>query len=159
MGSKIWRRVTPNYVFESKRMMDMLKGAYHPDKLHVVAHDNVVQLIGKGGVENNGVHFAPEEDAMVIQLGVVCTGTVHVKELLKKVDKVIHSGHTHFQFNKIYSCKVRVMLQQTTTKKKVRQAINANDVNDVKEDVNSDGEDNDDEELVDNVGSSNNNGP
>ena len=32
-------------------------------------------------MENNGVHFAPEADAMVIQLGVVCTGTVQVKEV------------------------------------------------------------------------------
>jgi hypothetical protein len=92
----IWRRVIPDYFFESKQMIDMLKGAYHPNKLHVIAHDNVVQLIGKGGTENNGVHFAPKEDAMVIQLGVVCTGIVRVMEFLKKVDEVIHSGHTHF---------------------------------------------------------------
>ncbi len=122
-------------------MIDMLKGVYHPDKLRVIAHDNVMQLIGKGGTENNGVHFAPEEDAMVFQLGIVCTSTVRVKEFLKKVDKVIHSRHTHFKFNTIYSCKVRVMLQWTTVKKKVRQAINADDVNDVKEEVNSNGED------------------
>ncbi len=51
------------------------------------------------------------------------------------------------------------MLQQTTAKKKVRRAINANDINDVKEEVNSDGEDNDDEEMVNNVGSGNNNVP
>ena len=38
-----------------------------------------------GGTENNGVHFAPEADAMVIQLGVVCTGTVRVKEFLTKI--------------------------------------------------------------------------
>jgi hypothetical protein len=153
----IWRRAIPDYFFESKRMIDMLKGAYHPNKL--IAHDNVVQLIGKGGTENNGVRFAPEEDAMVIQLGVVCTSTVGVKEFLKKVDDVIHSGHTHFQFNTIYSCKVRVMLQGTTAKKKARQAINADDDNDVKEEVNSNGEDNDDEEMVNNNGSGNNNGP
>ncbi len=84
--SMIWRRAIPDYFFESKRMIDMLKGAYHPDKLRVIAHDNVVQLIGKEGTENDGVHFAPEKDAMVIQLGVVCTSTVHVKEFLKKVD-------------------------------------------------------------------------
>ncbi len=77
----------------------------------------------------------------------------------KKVDKVIHSGHTHFLFNTIYRCKVRVMLQQTTMKKKARQAINADDVNDVKEEVKSDGEDDDNEEMVNNVGSGNNNGP
>ena len=139
--------------------MDMLKGAYHPDESRAVAHDNVVQRIRKGGVEKNGVHFAPEEDAMVIQLGVVCTGNVRVKEFLKKVDEVIYNGHTHFQFNTIYSCKVRVMLVQTTVKKKARRAINADNVNDVKEEVNSNGEDNDDEEMVNNNGSGNNNGP
>ncbi len=128
--------------------MDTLKGAYHPDKSRVVAHDNVVQQIWKGGTENNGVHFAPKEDAMVIQLGVVCTGNVCVKEFLKKVDEVIYGGHMHFQFNTIYSCKVRVMLVQTTMKKKARQAIDTNDVNDVKEEVNSDGEDDDNEEMV-----------
>ena len=96
---------------------------------------------------------------MVIHLGVVCTGNVRVKEFLKKVDKVIYNGHTHFQFNTIYNCKVRVMLQWTTMKKKARRAINADDVNDVKEEVNSDGEDNDDEEMVNNIGSGNNNGP
>ncbi len=82
-----------------------------------------------------------------------------MKEFLKKVDGVIHSGHTHFQFNTIYSCKVRVMLQWTITKKKARRAINPDDVNYVKEEVNSDGEDNDDEEMVNNIGSGNNNGP
>ncbi len=96
---------------------------------------------------------------MVIQLGVVCTSTVRVKEFLKKVDKVIHSGHTYFQFKTIYSCKVRVMLQWTTAKKKTRRAINDDDVDDVKEEVNSDGEDNDDEEMVDNIGNGNNNEP
>jgi hypothetical protein len=155
----IWRRAIPDYFFESKWMIDMLKGVYHPNKLCVIAHDNVVQLIGKGGTENNGVHFAPEEDAMVIQLGVVCTSTVRVKEFLKKVDKVIHSGHTHSHFKIIYSYKVRVMLQWTTTKKKARQAINTDDVNDVKEEANSNGEDNDNEEMVNNIGSGNNNGP
>ncbi len=51
------------------------------------------------------------------------------------------------------------MLQWTTMKKKARQAINANNVDDVKEEVNSDREDNDDEEMVNNIGSGNNNGP
>jgi hypothetical protein len=159
MLSMIWRGAIPNYFFESKQMMDMWKGAYLPDELCVIAHDNVVQLIGKGEAENNGVHFAPEEVAMMIQLGVVCTSTVRVKEFLKKVDKVIHSGHSHFQFNAIYSCKVRVMLQWTTTKKKERQAITADNVDDVEEEVNSDGEDSDNEEIVNIIGSGNNNGP
>jgi hypothetical protein len=157
--SMIWRHAIPDYFFESKWMMDMLKGAYHPDELHVVAHDNVMQQIWEGGAENNGVHFAPKEDVMVIQLGVVCTGNVRVKEFLKKVDEVIYGGHTHFQFNTIYSCKVRVMLVWTTVKKKARQAIDANDVNDVKEEVNSNGEDDDNEEMVNNIGSGNINGP
>jgi hypothetical protein len=108
--SMIWRRAISNYFFERKQMMDMLKDAYHPNKSCVNAHDNVVQLIGKGGMENNEVHFAPKEDAMVIQLGVVCTGTVCVKEFLMNVDEVIHSWNTHFHFNTIYSCKVWVML-------------------------------------------------
>jgi hypothetical protein len=155
----IWGRAIPNYFFESKRMMDMLKGAYHPDKLRVVAHDNFVQQIRKGGMENNGVHFAPEEDVMVIQLGVVCTGNLRVKEFLKKVNEVIYSGHMHFQFNTIYSCKVRVMLVRTTVKKKARRAIDANSVDDVKEEGNSDGEGDDDEEMANNVRSSNINGP
>ena len=43
--SMIWRRAIPDYFFESKRMIDMLKGAYHPDKLQVIAHDNVMQQI------------------------------------------------------------------------------------------------------------------
>ncbi len=157
--SMIWRHAIPDSIFESKQMMDMLKGVYHPNESRVIAYDDVVQLIMKGGTENNGVHFAPKEDAIVIQLGVVCTGTVRVKEFLKKVDKVIHGGHTHFQFNTIYRCKVRVMLQWTTTKKKARHAINTNNVDDVEEEVNSAGEDNDNEEMVNNIGSGNNNGP
>jgi hypothetical protein len=84
---------------------------------------------------------------------------VCVKEFLKKVDKVIHSGHTHFQFKTIYSCKVRVMLQWTTVKKKTRGTNNGDNVDDVKEEVNSDEEDNDGEEMVNNIGSGNNNGP
>jgi hypothetical protein len=62
----IWRRAIPDYFFESKRLIDMMKVAYHPNKSRVTAHDNIVQLIGNGGTENNGVHFAPEEDAMAI---------------------------------------------------------------------------------------------
>ncbi len=51
------------------------------------------------------------------------------------------------------------MLVQTTIKKKARQAIDAADVDDVKEEVNSDREDDDVEEMVNNVGSSNINEP
>jgi hypothetical protein len=41
--SMIWRCAIPDYFFESKRMTDMLKGVYCLDKLHVIAHDKVVQ--------------------------------------------------------------------------------------------------------------------
>ena len=58
-----------------------------------------MQQIRNGGTENNGLHFAPEEDAMMVQLGVVCTGTVRVKEMLNKVDEIEHAGKTHFQYN------------------------------------------------------------
>jgi hypothetical protein len=51
------------------------------------------------------------------------------------------------------------MLVQTTVKKKARRAIDTNNVNDVKEEVNSNGEDNGDEEMVNNVESGNINGP
>ncbi len=52
--SMIWRCAIPDYFFESKWMIDLLKCAYNPHKLHVIAHDNVMQLVGKGEAENNG---------------------------------------------------------------------------------------------------------
>ncbi len=52
--SMIWRRAIPDYFFESKQMIDMSKGVYHPNKLRVIAHDNVMQLIGKGGQRKMG---------------------------------------------------------------------------------------------------------
>ena len=61
-------------------MITQLGRGYHPDKSRVIAHNDVVQEMRKGGTENNGVHFAPKADVMVIQLGVVCTSTVQVKE-------------------------------------------------------------------------------
>jgi hypothetical protein len=52
------------------------------------------------------------------------------------------------------------MLVQTTAKKKAREDIDTNNVDDVKEEGNSDGEDGDDEEMAaDNVQSGNINGP
>ena len=36
---------------------------------------------------------------------------------------MIHGGHTHFQFNTVYSFKVQVMLQLTIAKKKARQSV------------------------------------
>jgi hypothetical protein len=74
----------------------MLKKAYHLDDLRVNACDNVVKQIQKGGTENKGLHFAAEEDAMIVQLGVECTGNVRVKETLQKVDKVVYNGNTHY---------------------------------------------------------------
>jgi len=119
----IWRRSIPDYFFESKRMVSMLGRAYHEDDSRVIAHDNVVQQIRKGGTENNGLHFAPEEEAMRVPLGIVCTGDVRVKETLQKVDEVVVGGHTHYQFNTIYSCKVRAMVQRTSQKKKAYRSI------------------------------------
>ncbi len=106
------------------------------------------------------MHFAPEADEMVIQLGVVCTGTVQVKEFLKKIDEVIHGGHTHFQFNTVYSCKVQVMLQRTIAKKKAWQSVSV-DVEEINQGEDSEGEDDDDEEMAEQVGShrNNNSGP
>ena len=94
-------------------MVSMLGRAYHEDDSRVIAHDDVVQQIRKGGTENNGLHFAPEEEAMRVPLGIVCTGNVRVKESFQKVDEVVVGGHTHYQFNTIYSCKVQVMVQRT----------------------------------------------
>ncbi len=64
--SLIWRRAIPEFFFESKWMVSMLKKAYHSDDSHVIAHDNVVQQIRKGGTESTGLHFAAEEDAMIV---------------------------------------------------------------------------------------------
>jgi len=89
--------------------------------------------------------FAPEADAMVIQLGVVCTGTVRMKEVFKKVDKVVHEGHCHYQFNTIDSCKVRKMVQRSIAKKKAFRSVSVKD-DDIAEGTDSDGQDDDDEE-------------
>ena len=52
--SLIWRRATPEYFFESKRMVNMLKNSYHPNDLRVIAHDNIVQKIRAGGRRTRG---------------------------------------------------------------------------------------------------------
>ena len=55
-------------------------------------------------------------------------------------------GHTHYQCNAIYSCKVQTMKLRTTEKKKVRQSVHVdNDDREVEE--NFDGDDDDDEEM------------
>jgi hypothetical protein len=159
----IWRRSVPNYFFESKLMVAMLGRAYHPDESRVIAHDNVVQKIQKGGTENNGLHFAPEEEAMIVPLGIVCTSDVRVKETLQKVDEVVHNGYTHYQFNTIYSCKVQAMVQRKSQKKKAWRSVHI-DLDQLNEGEDSDGYDDNegDEEMADQVGSrvcNNNNGP
>jgi hypothetical protein len=116
--SLIWRRAISEFFFESKRMVSMLKKAYHSEDSHVVAHDNIVQQIRKGGTESKGLHFAAEEDDMIVQLGVECTGNVRVKETLQKVDKIVYNGNAHYQFNTIYSCTVQTMKLRTMEKKK-----------------------------------------
>jgi hypothetical protein len=55
--SLIWRRVIPEFFFESKRMVSMLKKAYRSDNLRVIAPDNVVQQIRKGGGGEQGAAF------------------------------------------------------------------------------------------------------
>jgi hypothetical protein len=75
-----------NLVPQSTFMVSMLTTSYHLNDLHVIAHNNVVQQIRKGGGgESKGLHFAAEEDAMTVPLCVVCTGNGWVKEDLKKM--------------------------------------------------------------------------
>ena len=118
--SLIWRRAIPEYFFESKRMVNMLKNSYHPNDSHVITHDNIVQKIRAEGTKNKGLHFAAEEDAMIVQLGVVCTSNVRVTEDLKKMGEVVFNGHTHFQFNTIYTCRVKTMKARTAQRRRVR---------------------------------------
>ena len=145
--SLIWRRAIPDYFFESKRMVSMLKNSYHPNDSRVIAQDNVVQQIRTGGTESKGLHFAAAEDAMIVQLGVVCTGNVRVTEDLKKIGEVVYNGHTHFQFNTIYTCRVKTMKERTTQRRRVRRVVHDSD-EDLSEEENSDGEDDDDEEMT-----------
>jgi hypothetical protein len=145
--SLIWRRAIPDYFFESKRMVSMLKNSYHPNDSRVIAQDNVVQQIRTGATESKGLHFAAAEDAMIVQLGVVCTGNVRVTEDLKKIGEVVYSGHTHFQFNTIYTCRVKTMKERTTQKRRVRRVVHDSD-EDLSEEENSDGVDDDDDEEM-----------
>jgi hypothetical protein len=117
----ICRRANPYYFFESKQMVSMPKNQFHPNDSRVIAHDNVVQQIRTGGTESKGLHFTAAEDAMIVQLGVVSMGNVRVTEDLKKIGEVVFSGHTHFQFNTIYTytCRVKTMKEQTTQKRRV----------------------------------------
>jgi hypothetical protein len=144
--SFIWRRAIPEFFSESKRMVSMLKKAYHSDDLHVIAHNNIVQQIQKGGTESKGLHFAAEEDTMIVQL-VECTDNVRVKETLQKVDEVVYNGSAHYQFNTIYSYKVQTMKLWTTKKKKVRRSDHVN-IDKRSAEENSDGDDDDDKEMA-----------
>ena len=119
----IWKRAIPDYFCEVKRMRSMLGHAYHVNDTRVIEHDNVVQQIRSGGTENQGVHFVSDEEAQRVPLRVCCTGNPIVKESLQKVGKVEVNGATHYQFNTVYSCKVRTMDQRTVQKKKPRQSI------------------------------------
>ena len=125
----------------------MLKNSYHPNESRDIAHDNVVQKIRSGGAESKGLHFAAEEDAMIVQLGVVCMGNVRVTEDLKKMGEVVYGGQVHFQFNMIYTCRVKTMKVWTMQKLKVRQSVRV-DAEDLSEEENSDGDDDDDEEMT-----------
>jgi hypothetical protein len=53
--SLIRRRAIPEFFFESKQMVSMLKKAYHSDNSRVIAHDNIVQQIRKGGAESRWI--------------------------------------------------------------------------------------------------------
>ena len=128
-------------------MVSMLKNSYHPNDSRVIAQDNVVQQIRTGATESKGLHFAAAEDAMIVQLGVVCTGNVRVTEDLKKIGEVVYSGHTHFQFNTIYTCRVKTMKERTTQKRRVRRVVHDSD-EDLSEEENSDGVDDDDDEEM-----------
>ncbi len=55
--SLIWRRAIPEYFFESKRMVNMLKNSYHPTDSRVIAHNNIVQKIRAGGDGEQGAAF------------------------------------------------------------------------------------------------------
>ncbi len=145
--SLILRRAIPEFFFESKRMVNMLKKAYHLDDLRVIAHNNIVQQIWKGGAESKGLNFAAEEDATIVQLGVECTGNLRVKETLQKVDKVVYNGSAHYHFNTSYSCKVQTMKLRTTEKKKARKSVHV-DINKCSEEENSNGDDDDDKEMA-----------
>jgi hypothetical protein len=123
----VWKRAIPDYFCESKRMAKMMGNAYHPNDSRMIAHDNVVQLIRKGGTENQGLHFAKDGEAQIVPLGVRCTGNPTVKESMQKVNELVAGGVTHYQFATIYVAKVRVMEQRSMQKKKPRRSIFVDD--------------------------------
>jgi hypothetical protein len=133
----------------------MLGDAYHHNNLRVIAHDNVVQQVRKGGTENQGLHFASESKAQIVPFNVYCTGNPRVKETLQKYDVVVVGGHSHYQFITIYSCKVRTMDQRSTQKKKARRSVFVDQVENLSNEEDSDGGGDDDASMKgpDTVGS------
>ncbi len=104
-------------------MRAMLGHAYHANETSVIEHYNVVQQIRSGGTETQGAHFLSDEEAQRVPLRVCCTGNPSFKESLQEVGKVEVNGATHYQFNTVYSCKVRTMDQRTVQKRKPRWSI------------------------------------
>ncbi len=133
----------------------MLGDAYHHSDSRVIAHDNVVEQVRKGGTENQGLHFASESEAQIVPFDVRCTGNPRVKETLQKHDVVVVGGHSHYQFYTIYSCKVWTMDQRSTQKKKARRSIFVDQVDDLSDEEDSDGGGDDDVSMTgpSNVGS------
>ena len=73
---------------------------------------------------------------------------MRVKETLNKVDEIEHAGRTHFQYNTICSCRVKVMKEGTVQKKQARQAVLDNDIGAISEEDDTDGYDDDDDEEM-----------
>ena len=135
-------------------MTVMLGNQYHPNDTRVIAHDNVVQQIRRGGTENQGLHFAGEEQAQIVPLEVRCTGDPRVKETLQKSDEVIVGGHKHYQFNTIYSCKLQAMEQRSAQKKTAVCSVFLDEVGALSDDDDSDADDLMHVTRVNHVGSS-----
>ena len=147
-----WRIAIPDYFFESKSIMSMLGKEYHHNNTCAIAHDNVVQKIRKGGMENQGLHFASEEQAQIVPIDVRCTGNPRVKETLQKWDQVVVGDHTHYQFVTIYSCKLQAMEQRSTQKKKARRTVFVDQLDGLSDEENSDGGDDDGDDPMNGTG-------
>ena len=133
-----WRKGIPDYFLESKLMMTMLGKEYHHNNTHVIAHGNVVQQIRRGGTENQGLHFAGDKQAQIIQLNFRCTGNPRVKESLQRCEEVIVGGNTHFQFNTMYTCRMLAMEQRSAQKKRAMHTVFVDEVGNLSDDVDSD---------------------
>jgi hypothetical protein len=71
-----------------------------------------------------------------------------VNETLNKVDEIEHAGKTHFQYNTIFSCRVKVMKERTVQKKQARRAVIDDDIGAISEEDDTDGYDDDDDEEM-----------